>query len=94
MTCSDTVGLSQNSGRDIRGLRHTKETAMWKSFIAWLDRDVAVQHLASLDDRMLDDIGVQRDGLRARVMGTAAAAPAPDRDDIDHELCVALATRF
>jgi hypothetical protein len=67
---------------------------MWKRFIAWLDKDVAVQHLADLDDRLLEDIGVQRDGLRAQVMGTAEAAPLLDQDYLDYELCLVLGARF
>jgi hypothetical protein len=71
---------------------------MWKRLIAWLDRDLAVQHLASMDDRMLADIGLTRDRLRAEVM--AAPPPAPpaeppvEPDYIDTELCLLLATRF
>jgi uncharacterized protein YjiS (DUF1127 family) len=67
---------------------------MWKRFIDWLDRDVAVQHLTSLDDRMLADIGVHREGLRAQIMGAAQEAPLPETDYVDTELCIALAARF
>jgi hypothetical protein len=67
---------------------------MWKRLMSWLERDLAVQHLENLEDRMLADIGVTRDDLREQVMGTAPEAPKAKTDYIDTELCIALAARF
>jgi uncharacterized protein YjiS (DUF1127 family) len=69
------------------------EATMWKRLIAWLDRNVAVQHLASLDDRMLADIGVERDGLRARVMGRGMDPVLPEHSEVEPRLSLQTACR-
>jgi uncharacterized protein YjiS (DUF1127 family) len=32
----------------------------WRAFVEWYERRAAARHLASLDDRMLKDIGITR----------------------------------
>jgi hypothetical protein len=67
---------------------------MWKRLMDWLDKDLAVQHLATFDDRRLDDIGVLRDRLRDQVMGHPVEGPSPERYDMEFEGCLALAARY
>lgn len=40
-----------------------------KAYVRWYGRRVATQHLASLDDRMLKDIGIGRSEIEGIVHG-------------------------
>lgn len=42
---------------------------MWKQFKDWWSADGAAHQLLGLDDRLLADMGLERAGLRKRVMG-------------------------
>jgi uncharacterized protein YjiS (DUF1127 family) len=44
---------------------------MWAQLKKWWADEGAMVQLQGLDDRLLADMGLERDGLRARVVGEA-----------------------
>jgi uncharacterized protein YjiS (DUF1127 family) len=68
------------------------EADMWKRLQVWLDRDLAVQRLAALDDRLLADMGLERENVRQRVMGRTSLPSAP-ADEASVGPCVSLQPR-
>ncbi len=53
---------------------------MWRRLKSWCAADLAVQHLYHLDDRLLADMGLQREDLRDRVMGRGQNPGSPEED--------------
>lgn len=49
---------------------------MWNRIRQWWDAEGALVGLQGQSDRMLADMGLRRDSLRARVVGDGPAAPA------------------
>jgi uncharacterized protein YjiS (DUF1127 family) len=47
---------------------------MWTLLKRWWVTEGAVVHLSELDDRLLADMGLEREGLRERVRGDADAS--------------------
>jgi len=61
----------------------------WLRFRWWLIESKAIRHLESLDDRLLDDVGIERSAIDATVRGLAEprpglAGPVEERDATDH----------
>ena len=56
---------------------------MWERLVTWWDRQDDILTLRGLDDRMLEDMGLTRAEIWARVMAERAdraeARPAPDK---------------
>jgi hypothetical protein len=50
---------------------------MWKRLRDWWRAEGDLVHLQGLDDRILADMGVERDGLRQRVMGRSDVVDTP-----------------
>lgn len=50
---------------------------MWKRLQAWWRAEGDLAQLQGLGDRLLTDMGLDRDDLRARVHGRTDPAPAP-----------------
>jgi uncharacterized protein YjiS (DUF1127 family) len=48
-----------------------QEIIMWKHLKDWWKTEGAMVQLQGLDDRLLADMGLDRDGLRERVRGEA-----------------------
>jgi hypothetical protein len=48
---------------------------MWNRIKHWWLAEGALVGLQGVSDRMLDDMGLERDGLRARVMGDGPKTP-------------------
>jgi hypothetical protein len=60
---------------------------MWNRIKAWWAAEGAMVGLQGVPDRMLEDMGLQRDGMRDRVLGRdipvdTAAENAPDRREV------------
>ena len=51
---------------------------MWNRIKNWWQAEGALVGLQGVSDRMLDDLGLEREGLRERVLGHQTEAPAPD----------------
>jgi hypothetical protein len=49
------------------------EAIMWTKFRRWWATEGEMVRLRGLDDRLLADMGLQREGLRDRVQGVAQA---------------------
>lgn len=58
---------------------------MWKQLQSWWQAEGDLARLQGLGDRLLTDMGLDRDGLRDRVHGRLDAAPEP-RDCSRHPL--------
>lgn len=56
-----------------------EETVMFKRIKAWWAAQGALAQLQGVSDRLLADMGLDREDLRARVMGETAPAKAPER---------------
>lgn len=56
-----------------------EETVMFKRIKAWWAAEGAMVQLQGVSDRMLADMGLERENLRARVTGETAQAKAPER---------------
>lgn len=50
---------------------------MWKRIKKWWAAEGALVGLQGVSDRMLADMGLEREGLRDRVLGRETGAPAP-----------------
>lgn len=48
---------------------------MWKRIRQWWQAEGALVTLSGLDDRILADMGLERDGLEDRVLGRSVAGP-------------------
>lgn len=57
----------------------TEETVMFKRIKAWWAAEGALMQLQGVSDRMLADMGLKREDLRARVLGETAQVTAPER---------------
>jgi uncharacterized protein YjiS (DUF1127 family) len=55
------------------GASRKMEATMWDWLIDWWATDLDLQRLRALDDRLLADMGLDRDDLHSRV--TAASTP-------------------
>jgi uncharacterized protein YjiS (DUF1127 family) len=56
---------------------------------AWNERRIAIRHLSSLSDRMLDDIGIDRFEISTIVRQQGSSAPIKvDRPDLPTESAV------
>ena len=55
----------ENSGTRAGGIA----SSLWREIKTWNDSRKAIAHLKSLDDHMLNDIGLPRAEIRDRVMG-------------------------
>lgn len=51
---------------------------MWNRIKRWWDAEGAMVGLQGMSDRMLADMGLEREGLRARVIGDGDADPWPE----------------
>lgn len=49
---------------------------MWKLIKRWWEAEGALVGLQGVSDRMLQDMGLEREDLRARVLGEAPDRPA------------------
>lgn len=49
---------------------------MWKRIKQWWQAEGAMAELHGISDRLLKDMGLEREGLRSRVMGKEEAAPS------------------
>ncbi len=58
---------------------------MWKRLKFWWQAEGDLAQLRGLNDRLLADMGLDREGLEGRVHGRADPAPAP-HDDVRHPL--------
>ena len=61
---------------------------MWKQLKLWWRAEGDLAQLQGLDNRLLSDMGLQREGLRDQVHGRIDPGPAP-RDCYRHPLRVA-----
>jgi uncharacterized protein YjiS (DUF1127 family) len=66
MTNGHDAGLMARFGR--------KAAETWNAYRAWSDMRRASRHLASMDDRLLRDIGVSRSEINRMVYGPVYAA--------------------
>ncbi|MFM7335600.1 MAG: DUF1127 domain-containing protein [Tabrizicola sp.] len=49
---------------------------MWKLIKRWWDAEGAMVGLQGMSDRMLEDMGLERESLRARVQGEVSLSPS------------------
>lgn len=54
------------------------ETVMWMKFKKWWATEGEMVQLNGLDDRLLADMGLEREGLRDRVQGVTQATEPTD----------------
>ncbi|MGL4236121.1 hypothetical protein [Tabrizicola sp.] len=59
---------------------------MWKRLSAWLDADLAMQQLTHLDDRLLADMGLERESMRERVVRRQTELENADRQVDGHTM--------
>lgn len=65
---------------------------MWNRIKRWWEAEGALVALQGVSDRMLEDVGLDRETLRARVLGLGHPEPAPP-ECIRHPLRKAAMTR-
>lgn len=66
MTASRSTHLFTPQRRTAISFRQIAEAA-WRAYIKWYNRRAAAYYLSSLDDRMLQDVGISRSQIESAV---------------------------
>jgi uncharacterized protein YjiS (DUF1127 family) len=71
-TISNTIARQNSAASSILGRLAAAPKHLWTAFITWRVQQAAVNHLKSMNDRELKDIGLSRSQIECAVMGESA----------------------